>query len=167
MNTIEIILSILSGLGLTGSGLLGFILHRNTNKRLKEAEASHAEAQANQEEWALEHQRLEETHKTIMTLNEIIKSQGQTISANNKALDDKTKRIREAQDREFQANAEKAALAHQVTDLTREMGELKLRLQKNECIKLSCIHRDPPNEHTLAAIARQKSDETASTKPKK
>ncbi len=164
MNTIEIILSIISGLGLTGSGLLGFILHRNTNKRLKEAEASRAEAQANQDEWELEHQRLEETHKTIMTLNEIIKSQGETISANNKALDDKTKRIREAQDREFQANAEKAALSQQVTELTRESGELKLRLQKHECVKLACIHRDPPNEHTLAARQR-KTDESASNNP--
>lgn len=158
MNTIEIILSIISGLGVTGSGLLGFILHRNTNKRLEEAKASQAEAQTNQEEWSLEHQRLEETHKTIMTLNEIIKSQGETISSNNKALDDKTKRIREAQDREFQANAEKAALAHQVTELTEEVGELKLRLHKHECIKLTCIHRDPPNEHTIAARNNKKSD---------
>lgn len=154
MNTIEIILSVFTGLGLTGSTLLGLLFHRSANKRIKEAEADKLAAQANQEEWNLEHQRLEESHQTIMTLNGIIKTQGETISKNNKALDDKTARLREAQDREFKANEEKARLAQENADLIRENGELKLRLQKHECIKLSCVHRDPPNEHTIAA--RQK-----------
>ncbi len=157
MNTIEIILSIISGLGLTGSGVLGFFLHRATNKRLAVAEADKAEAQANHEEWELEKDRLKETHDTIMTLNGIIKSQGETISKNNKALDDKTLRLREAQDREFKANEEKARLAAENANLIRENGELKLRLQRHECIKIHCIDRDPPNEHTAAAIARQNS----------
>lgn len=151
MDTIEIILSIISGLGLTGSGMLGYFLHRATNKRLALAEADKAEAQANREEWNLEKDRLKETHDTIMTLNNIIKSQGETISANNKALDDKTARIREAQDREYKANEEKAVLAAEVTKLTQENGELRLRLQKHECVKLHCVDRDPPNEHTYAA----------------
>lgn len=155
MNTIEIILSIISGLGLTGSGVLGYFLHRTTNKRLAVAEADKAEAQANHEEWELEKERLKETHDTIMTLNGIIKSQGETISKNNKALDDKTLRLREAQDREFKANEEKAVLAAEVTRLTQENGELRLRLQRHECIKIHCIDRDPPNEHTAAARARQ------------
>ena len=163
MNTIEIILSIISGLGITGSGVLGFFLHRSTNKRLAIAEADKAEAQANQEEWQLEKDRLKETHDTIMTLNDIIKSQGETISKNNKALDDKTARLREAQDREFKANEEKAALAAEVTRLTQENGELRLRLQKHECIKLHCIERDPPNEHTYAARSRQKVNSTNTT----
>lgn len=154
MNTIEIILSVFTGLGLTGSTLLGLLFHRSANKRIKEAEADKLAAQANQEEWNLEHQRLEETHQTIMTLNGIIKTQGETISKNNKALDDKTTRLREAQDREFKANEEKARLSQELADLIRENGELKLRLQRHECIKLSCVHRDPPNEHTIAA--RQK-----------
>lgn len=156
MNTIEIILSIISGLGLTGSGVLGFFLHRATNKRLAVAEADKAEAEANHEEWELEKDRLKETHDTIMTLNSIIKSQGETISKNNKALDDKTLRLREAQDREFKANEEKARLAAENAALIRENGDLKLRLQRHECIKLHCIDRDPPNEHTYAAIARNK-----------
>ena len=156
MNTVEILLSVFTGLGLTGSTLLGVLFHRSANKRIKEAEADKAAAQANQEEWALEHQRLEETHQTIMTLNSIIKTQGETISKNNKALDDKTARLREAQDREFKANEEKARLAQENAALIRENGELKLRLQKNECIKLSCIDRDPPNEHTIAARAKAK-----------
>ena len=155
MNTIEIILSIISGLGLTGSGVLGYFLHRTTNKRLAVAEADKAEAQANHEEWELEKERLKETHDTILTLNGIIKSQGETISKNNKALDDKTLRLREAQDREFKANEEKAVLAAEVTRLTQENGELRLRLQRHECIKIHCIDRDPPNEHTAAARARQ------------
>lgn len=157
MNTIEIILSVFTGLGLTGSTLLGILFHRSANKRIKDAEADKAAAQANQEEWSLEKERLNETHETIMTLNGIIKSQGETISKNNKALDDKTQRLREAQDREFKANEEKAQLAAENAELIRENGELKLRLQKHECIKLHCIERDPPNEHTLAAIARTKS----------
>lgn len=160
MNTIEIILSVFTGLGLTGSTLLGLMFHRSANKRIKEAEADKLAAQANQEEWNLEHQRLEESHQTIMTLNGIIKTQGETISKNNKALDDKTARLREAQDREFKANEEKARLAQENADLIREIGELKLRLQKHECIKLSCVHRDPPNEHTIAA--RQKEAQSKS-----
>lgn len=156
MSTIEIILSILSGLGLTGSTLLGVLFHRTAKQRVATAEADKAEAEANQQEWNLEHQRLDESHQTIMTLNDIIKQQGETISRNNKALDDKTARIREAQEREFESNRERAALADENTRLTRENGELRLRLQKHECIKLSCIHRDPPNEHTLAAREREK-----------
>lgn len=155
MNTIEILLSIISGLGLTGSGVLGYFLHRSTNKRLAVAEADKAEAQANQEEWELEKDRLRETHETIMTLNGIIKSQGETISSNNKALDDKTLRLREAQDREFKANEERAQLAAENARLIQENGELRLRLQKHECIKLHCLDRDPPNEHTIAARAKQ------------
>ena len=157
MNVVEIILSILSGLGITGSGVLGYFLHRSTNKRVAVAEADKAEAQANQEQWELEKDRLRETHDTIMTLNNIIKSQGETISQNNNALDDKTARLREAQDREFKANEEKAALASEVTRLTQENGDLRLRLHKHECIRMSCIDRDPPNEYTIAARrARQK-----------
>lgn len=155
MTTIEIILSVFSGLGLTGTTLLGLFVHRSAKSRLAEAEADKAEAEANQQEWSLEHQRLEESHKTIMVLNDIIKQQGATISANNRALDDKTLRIREAQDRESKTNVENARLAAENAALLRENGELKLRLQKHECIKLSCIHRDPPNEHTHAARAKQ------------
>lgn len=149
MSTIEIILSVLTGLGLTGNTLLGVLFHRATNKRIQMAEADKAEAQANEEEWELEHKRLEETHQTIMTLNEIIKTQGETISRQNKALDEKTMRLRDAQD-------EKDKYARENANLIRENGEMKLRLQKHECIKLACIDRDPPNEHTLSAIARQK-----------
>lgn len=163
MNTIEIILSIISGLGLTGSGVLGFFLHRATNKRLAVAEADKAEAQANHEEWELEKERLQETHETIMTLNGIIKSQGETISKNNKALDDKTARLREAQDREVKANEEKAKLAAENAELIRENGELKLRLQRHECIKIHCIDRDPPNEHTLAARVKHNSNKPSNT----
>lgn len=167
MNTIEIILSVVSGLGITGSGILGYFLHRTTNKRLAVAEADKAEAQANHEEWELEKERLQETHNTIMTLNEIIKSQGETISRNNKALDDKTARLREVQDREAKSNEEKAALAAEVTRLTLEIGELRLRLQKHECIKIHCIDRDPPNEHTYIARAakRKKNNDHSNTHP--
>lgn len=157
MNTIEIILSIFSGLGLTGTTLLGLFIHRTTNKRLAVAEADKAEAQANNEEWELERKRLEESHQIISTLNGIIKTQGETISMNNKALDDKTARIRETQD-------EKDRFAHENSQLIREIGDLKLRLQKHECIKLSCIHRDPPNEYTNAA--RQKEASKSKTQQK-
>ena len=163
MKTIEIILSIISGLGLTGSGVLGFFLHRATNKRLAVAEADKAEAEANHEEWELEKERLRESHDTIKTLNEIIKSQGETISKNNKALDDKTARLREAQDREFKANEERAELAAENARLIRENGELKLRLAKHECVKLACINRDPPNEHTMAARARNSKNKTTNS----
>ena len=149
MDTIEIILSVLTGLGLTGSTLLGLLFHRSTNKRIQEAEAAKSEAQARMDEWELEHKRLEESHRTIMTLNEIIKTQGETIGRQNKALDEKTARLRAAQD-------EKDRLAHENVQLTREYGELRLRLQRNECVKLSCIERDPPNEYTVAAIERKK-----------
>lgn len=149
MNTIEIILSVFTGLGLTGSTLLGILFHRATNKRIQLAEADKAEAQANQEEWNLEHQRLEETHQTIMTLNEIIKTQGETISKQNRALDEKTSRLRDTQD-------EKDKYAHENASLIRENGELKLRLQKHECITLGCPHRDPPNEYTMAARKKEK-----------
>ncbi len=132
-----------SGLGITGSGVLGYFLHSSTNKRLAVAEADKAETQANQEEWELEKDRLKETHDTIMTLNEIIKSQGETISRNNKALDDKTARLREAQDREFKANEEKAALASEVTRLTQENGELRLRLQNTSASKFTASTATP------------------------
>lgn len=157
MNTIEIILSVFTGLGITGGTLVSILFYRSANKKIKDAEADKAAAEANQEEWELERKRLEETHQTIMTLNNIIKTQGETISKNNKALDDKTARLREAQDREFKANEEKALLSQENATLIRENGDLKLRLQKNECIKLSCIDRDPPNEHTIAAITKKNS----------
>ena len=162
MDTVNIILTVLSGLGLTGTTLLGILFYRSENKRIKGAEADKAEAEANQQEWELEHRRLDESHQTIMTLNGIIKTQGETISRQNKSLDSKTERLREAQDREFEANKEKARLAKENAELIRENGELKLRLQKNECIKLACLERDPPNEHTLAARAKAK---TTNQKP--
>ncbi len=163
MNTIEIILSIISGLGLTGSGVLGYFLHRSTNKRLAVAEADKAEAEANHEEWELEKDRLKESHETIMTLNGIIKSQGETISKNNKALDDKTARLREAQEREFKANEARAELAAENARLIRENGELKLRLQRHECIKIHCLDRDPPNEHTAAARAKKNANKSSNS----
>ena len=144
MNGLEISLSIISALGLTGTTLLGVLFHRAENKRIKIAEADKAEAEAHQQEWSLEHQRLDESHKTIMTLNEIIKTQGETISRNNRALDDKTTRIREAQDREFKTNKEKMKLSRDFANLIKENGALKLRLQKHECIVQNCERRDPP-----------------------
>lgn len=134
MNTLEIILSIISGLGTTGVAVLGYWLKRVTNKRLAIAEADKAEADVNKEEWNLEKERLAETHETLMTLNGIIRSQGETVANLNKALDEKTQRIRDLTDAniiaEHEINRVNMLLVDaqaEIGDLKAEIGELKLR----------------------------------------
>lgn len=151
----QILAAIIGALG--GMECIKWLFNRRANTRVALAQADKADAEANQQEWQLEQQRLEESHKTIMVLNDIIKQQSETISSNNRALDDKTLRLREAQDREFKANEENAKLSAEKAALIEKIGKLELRLQRHECIKLNCTHRDPPNEHTHAARNKTKS----------
>lgn len=129
--------------------LLNFILFRSQTRRIKNAEAGSAE-------FNLYKDRLEELHRSIMDANTTIKEQGATITALNKALDDKTDRIRLITDQNQEAQLKCNALNEIIQSLQRKVLRLTEQLDKERFEKVrycefhcrisDCDIRDPRNE---------------------
>lgn len=110
-------------------------------------------------EWQIYKEQLEAEREHVRFKDERIKELMEMNRQKEDRFVEQTQRLRDTQARELQANEERIKAATQmaeanarVAELERQNGELRLRLQKGECVKLGCIHRDPPNEYTRKAI---------------
>lgn len=91
-------ITIIVGGLLSCTTLLGYLLYRRASKRIKNAEADKAEAEAAKAGFEVYEQRISEMHASLNICNATIKEQGQLIRDLNRALDDKTQRIRSLTD---------------------------------------------------------------------
>ena len=122
------------------TGVLGyFASHLTKSGRDKERALSDKAIKDNYEE------RISDLHKSVEALNETEVRQAKRIAELNAALDNKTVRIREVEDRLVHTERENTRLAE-------ENGALKTDMAVNRCVIRKCGGRDPQNEHTIAAL---------------
>ncbi len=158
-------------------GLLQWYYNRKATRRLAEAQARLADAQAqlaetqnNSEEWHIYKEQLEAEREHVRFKDERITELLKMNQEKENRFIEQTQRLRDTQARELEANEKLIAAKTEIAEvnahnaeLERENGELKLRLKEYECIKIDCIHRDPPNEHTKRAIAALHKSQQAKT----
>ncbi len=119
-----------------------------------------SEAQPTVEEWHIYKEQLEAEREHVRFKDERITELLKMNQDKENRFVEQTARLRATQARELEVNEARIKIATQlaeanghIAELERENGQLKLRLSNNECVTHSCIHRDPPNEHTKKAIA--------------
>lgn len=140
------IISIIINAVLGCTTLLGFICYYSANKRLKNTEVSKAETEVTAARFEVYEQRLEHCNETVEKHNETIAHQSETIANLNRALDDKTARIRQLTDDLYQSEREKNDLNDKLVKATETIGKLELRIDKLtrwKCHKSSCTNREP------------------------
>ncbi|MCF0187959.1 MAG: hypothetical protein HUK04_00475 [Bacteroidaceae bacterium] len=149
--------------GFVGLGLFQWLNTRKANKRLAEAQADlaeaqseSAEAQADIEKWHFYKEQLDIANGRIVELLTINKDKETRFIEQTQRLRDTQQRELDANERAIQTSIKFAEANVRIADVERENGELKVRLANHECIKMNCIHRDPPNEHTKKAIEKEK-----------
>lgn len=99
-------------------------------------------------------ERISDLHKSVEALNETEVRQAKRIAELNAALDNKTGRIREVEDRLVVTERENTRLAE-------EAGELKKELAEKRCHLLDCPDRQPPTARSLRARKKAASATTA------
>ena len=99
-------------------------------------------------------ERIADLHKSVEALNETEVRQAKRIAELNAALDNKTVRIREVEDRLVVTERENTRLAE-------EAGELKKELAEKRCHLLDCPDRQPPTDRSLRARKKAASATTA------
>lgn len=99
-------------------------------------------------------ERISDLHKSVEALNETEVRQAKRIAELNAALDNKTGRIREVEDRLVHTERENTRLAE-------EAGELKKELAEKRCHLLDCTEREPPTGRTRRARKKAASATTA------
>lgn len=90
-------------------------------------------------------ERIADLHRSIDVLNETEAKQARRIADLNGALDNKTLRIREVEDRLVVTERENTRLAE-------ENGALKTDMASHRCVIRNCGGRTPANEHTCSAL---------------
>lgn len=124
-----------------GAGGIGTLLNRRYNRRKAKAEADAAE-------WELYDRRLDELHETVAHLNSTEKEHAERIATLNRALDDKTERIRRLTDLLYSGGQNLNRANDKITALTAENGNLRLdlmRFRNWHCRNAGCDGRVPPN----------------------
>lgn len=149
----SIIISIVGSI-LTCSTVVTYVLYRKAEKRIKNADAATAEANADKAQLSVAEAKYELYEKRLAHCNEIIEQhnttlqhQSETIANLNKALDDKTVRIRELTDELYQSEVEQNQLNTKLVDVTRENGDLRERIAKLaqwRCLRADCDNGIPP-----------------------
>lgn len=143
MDKFEILLGLISAI-LGSTTVLGWIFYGKANRRIKRAEARHSE-------WQIEAERLRELRETNHTLNGTIAENSQRIAELNKALDDKTDRIRKISDDLFAAQNQRIAAAEEIAKLR----ALLTFYQQWHCRREQtdtpdgCLRREPPQKIAL------------------
>lgn len=140
------IISIIVNAVLGCTTLLGFICYYSANKRLKNSEVSKAETEVTSARFEVYEQRLEHCNETVEKHNETIAHQSETIANLNKALDDKTLRIRQITDDLYQSERESNQLNAKLVEATETIGKLNLRIDKLtrwKCHDSNCLNRRP------------------------
>lgn len=144
MNTeiLRIIIEVVLG----GTSLVSILLYYGANKRIKQNEANKSDVDVTAAKYELYEQRLEHANQTIEAHNSTILAQGQTINDLNKALDNKTERIRELTDKLWESERESNHLNVKLVEATETIGKQNLRIDKLtrwKCHKSSCMNREP------------------------
>lgn len=137
------------------STIMGFILYRKESKRLKKAEVEKAETEVDTVKFAQYKERIDHLHEVAKINNVTITDQSRTISMLNRALDDKTLRIRELTDKfedsEHTVNRVNLQLdesKERIIELTNLLAKAELdkeRYRNWHCRKSDCGDRLPPN----------------------
>ncbi len=131
-----------------GGGIVGVFAYKKLEKRLKEAEVKTKELEVEDRKFDLYEERLKHTNEIIEAHNQTMLQQGQTISDLNKALDDKTLRIRTISDELYISEQEKNRLNAELVEKTALIGKLQLCVEKYQlwkCENADCENRIPPN----------------------
>ena len=139
MTDINSIVTIVSAVA--GCGGVTWLLNWRNNKRISNAQASTTE-------WELYDKRIAELHQTVSHLNATEREQAERIRDLNKALNDKTDRIRKYTDQLYGSEQALNRANATITNLTAEVGRLRLDLEKYRnwhCRKSDCTGRIPPN----------------------
>lgn len=144
MNTeiIRIIIEVVLG----GTSLISILLYYGANKRIKQNEANKSDVDVTAARYELYEQRLEHANSVIEQHNSTILAQGETITSLNRALDDKTARIRKISDDLYQSEREKNTLNDKLVETTEKIGKLELRIDKLtrwKCHDSNCPNRRP------------------------
>lgn len=124
-----------------GAGGVGTLLNRKLNKRM-------AKAQAMTSEWELYEKQIDDLQETVTHLNTTEKNHAERIHTLNKALDDKTDRIRKLTDQMYESERCLNVANSKITQLTAKIGDLELQLEKYKnwhCRKSDCEFRLPPS----------------------
>lgn len=156
--TLIIQTSILAG-SIVTSGIVQWLYTRKAAQRT-------AEAEAKAKEWEIYKEQLEAEREHVRYKDERIAALLRAADEKEQRFVEQTQRLRETQARELAANEERIKMGIERSDALarlaeaeREIGALKLQLKDRECVKLRCIERDPPNEHTRKAIRQQQAKE--------
>lgn len=149
-------------ISLTGLGVIGDLIAHlllPATRRSNNAGADKAEAEANAKEWELEEARIKQLHDTVLTLNDLLKTQADRIVAQNAALDAKTDLIRERTNMLIESERALNVANATITRLTEERDEerrLKDRYKEWHCRSNICQPgkpdpdgRRPPNPNIL------------------
>lgn len=116
METIRIILELILGC----STLLGFILYGRANRRIKDAEADKAEADADEAEVSRLLAQVDHQQKTIENLLSLNNNLAERLSVLNATVDKHIDRNRELSDRMYQSETDKNRMNERIITLTEE-----------------------------------------------
>lgn len=139
----EILWQIFSGV-MGCSTLLGFILYGRANRRIKNAEAMKAEAEADRAEVERLTAQLDHQQKTIENLLDINSNLSGRLSKLNDAVDKHIDRNRELSDRLYKSESALNIANGRITELTAELGDeraLRKHFQIWRCERSDC--KDP------------------------
>ena len=142
----EIVLGILSAV-LGCSALVSYILYRNAEKRIKNAEAEKAETSSDDARFDMYEKRLQHCNEIIELHNTTILNQGETVKKLTSEVNDKTMRIRKLSDQLLESEMETNRVNAELVKATQQVGQMKLQCHRYElwhCRVADCPHRVPP-----------------------
>lgn len=146
---------------LGSSTIVGFILYRKALRRMKLAEASKSEAEAELAHWERYEKQLNHASASIEVLHKQIEADAQRISRLNQALDDKTDRIRHLTDTLIESEQNINTANAKIVKLTEERDRERMlkELYKSWNCHKDCADREPPNERIKGKTFKQQHKE--------
>ena len=127
--------------------LVSFILYRNSEKRVKNAEANKAEIAADEDKFEMYEKRLQHCNEIIELHNTTIQHQGASLQKFDDLVREKTLRIRQISDELYNSESELNRVNSELVRLTSELGKLKLQYERYRlwhCRIANCPNRIPP-----------------------
>lgn len=142
--TTELIIAIIGSVGgATGIvELIKYLATRKAQQRQAESNADLVSVNVDTEEWHLWREQLDRMNEQIEKKDDRIEKLNDQLSEKEVRFKqqienniEKTKRLRDCQDREYKANIDNQRLSEQITVLTEEIGNLKLFIEEQQCRK--------------------------------
>lgn len=149
----ETILGILSAV-LGCSTLLGWMLYRGANRRIKDAEADKANTEADKAQWELYEKRLDAMHKTVDVLNGQLEAQVKLVAHKEKIIEEKNQETHKLQDEIYNQQNERIRDAHTIGNLKQERDFYKQWHCQREHGdgKEECLRRKPQQKVALKYV---------------